>query len=193
MHIITFVSTNAHKAAAVKAHLAPFDIEVKHADIALDELQAEHVEQVAVLKAQQAFQIVKAPVLVEDSGFSIPALSGFPGPYTKYALQTVGVEGLLRLMSEVSPRTCAFTSVLAYVDAEEGTRTFIDDAGRGTLAETVDTTDCPEAWSALWRIVIPDGESVPLTALSSETRQALLRRWQANSVFTRFGHWLQSM
>ena len=186
---VTMVTGNPKKAQAVLEHTAAFGLQVEHKALPLIEPQADTIEDVALSKAKQAFQMLHTPVLVEDSGFCIDALSNFPGPYTKYALATIGAVGLLNLARDLPTRTCRFRSVLTYVDDGEQAHFFVDERGVGTLASAVDNTPCPEAWSDLWRIFIPANMFKPLTALSAEERNAALMQWQGDSVYTRFGQW----
>jgi non-canonical purine NTP pyrophosphatase (RdgB/HAM1 family) len=186
---ITFVTSNSNKVRAVLEHTEPFGVNVVHKMLPLVEPQADTIEEVALSKAKQAYQQCAAPVLVEDGGFCIDELSGFPGPYTKYVLQTIGVGGLLRLTHDLPLRTCQFRSVMVYIDEHEQAHTFVDDRGVGVLAMEIDTTPCPEAWSELWRIFIAEGATKPMTALSPGERGGLFLKWQSASVYTRFGAW----
>ena len=40
-------------------------------------------------------------ILVEDAGLFIDALNGFPGVYSAYALETIGYNGILRLLEHL--------------------------------------------------------------------------------------------
>ena len=46
----------------------------------------------------------------------IEALNGFPGPYTKYVLATIGVDGLLKLMEGQQNRRCGFAACVGFAD-----------------------------------------------------------------------------
>jgi XTP/dITP diphosphohydrolase len=70
---------------------------------------------------------VGGPVLVDDAGLFVEGLGGFPGPYSSYVEDTVGVEGVYRLVtSDVAPAgddddpvyPAAFRCVLAYCDGD---------------------------------------------------------------------------
>ena len=54
---------------------------------------------------------------MQDSGFVIQELNGFPGPYTKYVLATIGVDGLLKLMEGQPNRRCGFAACVGFADA----------------------------------------------------------------------------
>lgn len=60
---------------------------------------------------------------MDDTGFSIDALNGFPGPYAAYVLHTIGNQGILKMMKETENRDAHFTTVIAFAD-EQGIRDF---------------------------------------------------------------------
>jgi len=189
-HRINIVTGNAGKARLLAALLPADAYEIVQHDLPLIEPQANSIQAVALSKAHQGFQHLAQPVVVEDSGFYIDSLAGFPGPYTRYILETIGVAGLLRLMHTIEDRRCRFESALVYIDSAGTPHTFADLSTEGQFALHPDTTPCPDAWSELWRIFIPAGYDKPLTAFTSDERAALLRRWQAGSVYNQFARWL---
>jgi inosine/xanthosine triphosphate pyrophosphatase family protein len=132
------------------------------------------------------------PLVVEDSGFYIHDLSGFPGPYTKYVIETIGVAGLLYLALPLASRSCGFLSVLVFVDQNGQSQTFMDSADGGFLATEIDQTPCEDCWSDLWRIFIPVGYSKPLSAFTKTERAALWQKWELKSVYKQFADWLES-
>lgn len=193
MEKIRFVTGNRGKAKVLSEQLAEIGLEVERVDLPLVEPQADSVEAVARAKGQQAFSAIGAiggPLVVEDSGFCVDALRGFPGPCTKYTLETVGAEGLLRLAAPLSDRSCRFVAALVYVDAAGVAQVFTDDRGVGTLARESDPTPCDDAWSDLWRVFIPAGESRPLSALPAAEREALWALWRSHSVYAQLAAWL---
>ena len=188
---IHFVSGNRGKARVFADCVAAAGFTAEQVELPLVEPQADTVEAVALAKAQQAYAQLRAPLVVEDSGFCIDALSGFPGSYTKYVLATIGVAGLLRLAGPLSSRSCRFVAALVHVDGDGVTHSFCDDRGAGLLALAADDTPCPDAWSALWSVFIPAGSTRPLTALSAADRDALWTQWHAHSVYAQFARWLE--
>ncbi len=81
--LITFVTSNTRKFATAVEHLSPAGIELEQVALDLDEIQADSVVPVALHKAQQAFRALHRPVIIEDSGFYIDELDGFPGPFAR--------------------------------------------------------------------------------------------------------------
>ncbi|HSP79820.1 MAG TPA: non-canonical purine NTP pyrophosphatase [Myxococcaceae bacterium] len=184
------MSTNRGKAKILAECVAAVGLELERIELPIIEPQGSTLEAVSLDKARQAFAMLEKPLVVEDSGLCVDALAGFPGPVTKYMLETIGVTGLLRLASGLPSRTCRFVGALVYMDEEGRPQTFVDKQAVGTLAPEPDGTRCPEAWSALWNIFIPEGASKPLSGLSQDERHALFARWQTHSVYAQFSRWL---
>ena len=189
---IIFATTNIGKASALKAVMASYGIEVQQIAVDLVEPQADSVVEVAQNKAMQAVKLLGKPVVVEDSGFAIDALNGFPGTYIKYALATIGAEGLLRLAAPFPSAACRFVSAMCYAAPDGTQQTFVDNSAAGRLASVVDPSPAPNAWSELWRIFIPAGYDKTLSALTPDEQKKLIQDWQAGSVYGQFAHWLAS-
>lgn len=115
---LTFVTGNAGKLAEARALLGPaFDV-VGDAR-GYPEIQADTLDEVCRFGAQWLLSHGLAPPFVlEDSGLFVDALGGFPGVYSRHALDTLGLPGLLRLMADVpEPRRGAhFATTLHWVD-----------------------------------------------------------------------------
>ena len=188
---VNFVTSNAGKVKSMQRRLAGFSITVKQVTLPLIEPQADSVEEIALSKAKQAYDMLKSPVLVEDSSFGIDELNGFPGPYIKYTLETIGIKGIMQLATSLTSRRCRFASALAYVDAGGEAKVFVGRGDAGTLATTIAPTNTDEAWSYLWRIFIPSGADKPLSALTGAERDKIRRTWQQHSIFTELGEWLK--
>ena len=99
-----FMTSNEGKVAEAKEHFSHFGIEVKQFDFEATEPQTDDLEIVALSKIDQAIPFIPDEndmILVEDAGLFIEALEGFPGVYSSYALQTIGCEGVLKLLSHL--------------------------------------------------------------------------------------------
>jgi len=110
------VTSNANKAKEVAAFFNGA-LEVAHVALDVPERRSESVEEIARGKAQYAYDILKTPLIVDDTGFSIDALNGFPGPYAAYVLDTIGTPGILKLMEGTAGRDAHFTTAIAFADA----------------------------------------------------------------------------
>lgn len=123
---IWVATKNAHKVEEISKILAPivvksfFDLN-NPPDV---EENGASYEENALLKARALFEIVKEPVVADDSGLEVDALNGAPGIYSaRFAGTPVDhnkninklLEDLKELPSE--KRTARFRCVIVYIDA----------------------------------------------------------------------------
>ncbi len=113
---ITLVTGNWAKVALAKQFLEPYGIEVDNVKMDTVEIQADSVEEVAAYSAKWASNELKTTVVKNDTGIMVEALKGFPAAYTHYAADTIGEDGLLKLMKGVENRKACFVQALAYCE-----------------------------------------------------------------------------
>jgi len=131
---ITFVTNNKEKIADIKLMLEK-TIELKFiSDIELFEIQSLSVEEVVASKALQAFEKLGAPVAVSDSGLEIKCLKNFPGALVKFTNETIGQDGLVKLLEGVSDRRAQFVAAIAYCTSKDNIQIFVE-RDEGTIAE----------------------------------------------------------
>ena len=127
---IRFVTGNEGKVREAREYL---DEPVEQVDYDYTEIQADDLRDVAAHGAREAFRALggEDPVLVGDAGLFIEAFDGFPGPYSAFVEDTVGVERVWRMTEPEDDRRASFRTVLAYAEAgeETGTATGADDPG----------------------------------------------------------------
>ncbi|MDD1703040.1 MAG: RdgB/HAM1 family non-canonical purine NTP pyrophosphatase [Methanoregula sp.] len=109
------VTSNAHKAEEVAAFFGGM-LDVRHVPLEIPELRSEDVKEIARAKAEYAYAHLHVPLIVDDTAFFIDALKGFPGPYAAYVLNSIGNQGILRLMDGIADRSARFTTAIAYAD-----------------------------------------------------------------------------
>jgi XTP/dITP diphosphohydrolase len=128
--MVTFVTTNSGKLQEAQAYL---DAPVEQLDYDYTEIQAGEIATVAANGARSAYRYADEPVIVDDSGLTIAAFDGFPGPYSSYVEQRVGIERVARLARQETDRSAAFRGVVAYCDGAgfEATPEPIDRQRRG--------------------------------------------------------------
>ena len=85
----------------------------------LDEPRSDDIKEIATAKVKQAYEIVKRPCISLDADFRIDELNGFPRAFVNFSLDTIGIQGILKLMENKNNRTCAFNECLAYHDGKE--------------------------------------------------------------------------
>ena len=189
---ITFVTGNAGKVESLTNRL-PDDFSVHKQDLNIAEIQDNDVEVIAKQKALDAWSQVGKPVVVQDSGFHIDALNGFPGPYIKHTLNTIGPERIVRLLNSKEARTCYFRQALGYVDEEGSAHTFTNEpVEKGRIANEVAERNTSISWSPLWRIFIPADADKPLALFSKAEIQEREQSEDGASEFDKFAQWITS-
>ena len=128
--MVTFVTTNAGKVTEAQEYL---DDPVEQVAFDYPERQADDLATVAAHGARTAYRHVGGPVIVDDSGLTIDALDGFPGPYSSYVEDTLGIERVWNLVADEDDRSAAFRGVIAYCDGDpfEATPEPVDTDRRG--------------------------------------------------------------
>ena len=98
---LIYATTNKHKFAGAKQALAGTDINLIAPDKTLPdvpEIQSDDQQAVSVDKALKYYDLLKRPLVVMDSGLFIDKLNSFPGVYTKYVLDTIGIDRMIQLL-----------------------------------------------------------------------------------------------
>ena len=171
---LTYATTNKHKLAGAKQALSGTDINLIAPDGVLPdvpEIQSDDQEVVSVDKALKYYDLLKCPLVVMDSGLFIDELNGFPGVYTKYALDTIGIDRIIQLLGGTAR---AYTQrTIAYFDGNKPQiftlklhgallkeprgnngrnydKYFLPDGKNKTLAEMTDEEKA-ELTTAVWR------------------------------------------
>lgn len=118
MKTIIFVTGNKGKVKEAQDILGKGFL-VKQANIDLDEIQAIDGKEVIKAKTRKAFKILKKPVLVEDTSLYFEAWKGLPGALSRWFLDTIGCEGICKMMQGESNRGAYAESALAFYDGKK--------------------------------------------------------------------------
>lgn len=119
---ICIVTSNRNKASEVAEYFRGI-AEIEHIQIECPEYRLSSIAEIAAKKAEYAYNIIRRPLIADDTGFFIRALCGFPGPYAAYVHDTIGNSGILKLLDGETDRYGWFETVIAYAD-ENGILTF---------------------------------------------------------------------
>ena len=165
MKKITYVTGNWAKILSARQILEPLGFEVEQVKMETLEIQKDSIEEVAAYSAKWASNALKKDVLKNDSGLCIDALNNFPGPYTHYIDDTLGEDGILKLLDGIENRKAYFIEVLAYCEYGKEPVIF-KSITNGTIAKE---KSGEYGWS--WDFIfIPDGESKTLGNFNDDVR-----------------------
>lgn len=114
---VILVTGNKNKYESAVAKLNPFNIKLKQSELNIIEPQEENIAKVAKSKATQAYEVLNEPVLVADTGWDIPALNGFPGPFMHYVTDWFTIEDWVNLLRGKTDRRIKIINTVAYKDS----------------------------------------------------------------------------
>jgi non-canonical purine NTP pyrophosphatase (RdgB/HAM1 family) len=153
MQNLTFITGNAGKAKYLSDY---FHLPVEHKKLDLHEIQSLNLNEVVTDKAQRAFEIVKTPVLVEDVSLVFKGLKELPGPLIKWFLETLGNDGLCKLLDSFENRN-AFAEVEFALCDGKGVHTFtgsmegsVAESPRGEMGFGWDPIFIPKGYTKTW-------------------------------------------
>ena len=189
--MIRFVTTNEGKVREAREYLG----DVEQFDYDYTEIQHDDLAEIAAHGAREAFVESggEEPVIVDDSGLFVEALGGFPGPYSAYVEDTVGIERVWNLVRAEENRRASFRGVVAY--AERGERSSSDATSGDQSRVRVETFE----GAVRGRIVAPRGDGGfgydpvfehdgrTLAEMDTEEKNALSHRGRA---LAKFADWL---
>jgi XTP/dITP diphosphohydrolase len=112
--MLRYVTTNPGK---VREALDYLD-DVEQLDYDYTEVQSSELGPIAARGAREAYRHAGDPVVVDDAGLFVDGFDGFPGPYSSYVEETLGVGAVYRLAEREldAPRRAAFRCTIAYCD-----------------------------------------------------------------------------
>lgn len=184
MDKIVFVTHNKGKIATAKEKLK--DVNFITYDYELSEPRSDDISLISKVKVMEAYEMVKCPCISQDSGFLIDSLNGFPKAFVNFTLDTIGIEGILKLMKGKRNRKCRFTECLSYYDGKELRQFYGHHEGK--IATGIKGNDTDKKWSSLWYIFIPYGCKKTLAEMNDQERKERIRRKSVSS-FDEFSKW----
>lgn len=167
MEEIVFVTHNKGKAKSAEKY---FDnLKISTYDFELDEPRSDDVKEIATAKVMQAYKVVGKPCIALDTGFFIDELNGFPRAFVNFSLDTIGIDGILKLMHGKENRKCKFEECLAYYDGKEVH--YFYGKHPGNLATKVQGVDRDGKWSDLWYVFKPEHFDKTLAEMDDVERE----------------------
>ena len=182
---IIFVTHNKGKAKSAEKYFK--NLKFTTYDYKLYEPRSDSLKEIATAKVKQAYEVVGKPCIALDAGFYIDELNGFPKAFVNFTLETIGIDGILKLMEGVENRKCSFKECLAYHDGNEIHYFYGEHPGVLTIKKQV--VNVEEKWSDLWYVFVPEGYEKTLADMTQEERN--IRTKDANSAMKNFANWYE--
>lgn len=145
----------------------------EHVDLDLPELQSLDLVEVLEAKAETAWRRLRRPLVVEETGFYLDALNGFPGPLVKWLLEAIGPVGIAGLGVALGDLGAVARCALLFRDGE---RTVI---GRGETRGTLTPRPAGGGGFGWDPVFVPEGHSETYAELSATIKDRIGHRGRA--------------
>ncbi len=174
---VIIVTQNKNKLEEIAPLFREADVPFDNVPLQKYEVRADSVELIARVAAEHAYRELGQPLVTEDTGLYIRALNGFPRTYPAFVLDTIGRQGILKLMEDVQDRHAEFITAVAFCNGLE-TKTFV-----GRMEGNISRQETGTGGFGYDPIFIPQGESRTYAQLSREEKVAISHRTQAFRAF----------
>lgn len=131
MKNLTFITSNKNKAEQLSRYLS---MPLNHQAVEIEELQSLDPRKVIEHKAKEAYKTTCSPVVVDDVSLVINAFGKLPGPFIKYFLSEIGIEGICRLLDNHKDRSAKASVLLGFYDGKDFE--FFEELLDGTIAKS---------------------------------------------------------
>jgi XTP/dITP diphosphohydrolase len=149
-------------------------IEIRQTEVAdLHEIQTVDVEKAVGNKAEEAYTVVKKPLIVEDSGLIFKPWNGLPGALVKWFEETVGNEGMLKMLENFDDRSAIAQCYIGFHNGKDIKIAKGEVSGR--IADRL-RGDNGFGWD---QIFIPDGSDISYAEMAPEEKNAISHRRKA--------------
>ncbi|MCH9647402.1 MAG: non-canonical purine NTP pyrophosphatase [Deltaproteobacteria bacterium] len=155
------VTGNRSKAEEARRILG---IELDYAAIDLPEIQSLELEDVLKAKGNEAWNRLRRPIVVDETGLELDALNSFPGPLIKWLLQSVGSNGLCRLGH--GPKNSGATARCGLLYRDQERQVIAHGAVKGLITSAPRGTQ-GFGWDPIFQ---PEGHQLTYAEMSSETK-----------------------
>ena len=168
---LVFVTSNKGKRREAEAVLG---CSLRHRPLDLVEPQSLDVHEVVCSKAAAGFELINAPVLVEDTGLELLGLGGFPGPLIRWLLASVGASGICRIAHAFDDPRAVARCVACAADGSE--IVVGEGAAFGTIAQEPRGTG-GFGWDTVF--IPDDGDGRTYGEMDDEEKNAISHRRKA--------------
>ncbi|MFW9806243.1 MAG: XTP/dITP diphosphatase [Candidatus Thorarchaeota archaeon] len=180
---LVLVTQNQHKLKELRPLFKKYDVNFETTSIEKHEIRSESVEEIARVAAKVAFETLQRPVVVDDTGFFVEILNGFPGSYAAIVLNAIGYQGILKLTNNMTNRSAKFMTAVGYCDGHY-LESFL-----GIMPGVLAREPAGEGGFGYDPIFIPDGFKQTYAQLSLEEKVSISHRTKA---FEEFLKWYTS-
>lgn len=177
---IYYVTSNTAKFE--EASLILNGLSIHHAPLHLEEIQGSSSD-VATHKIKKAVSHFNAPCMIDDVSLSCPCIGNLPGPYIRSFLESLGDEGLARLIHHYPDHSCTVTCTIAFSESEDQTPLLFTGCVHGKIVLPRGTRKHTHSWNSIF---VPDGHTKTFAEISLEEMSQISPRNKALSAFRNY-------
>lgn len=180
---ITFVTGNANKLKEVIAILSTSESQdgmskvgkysITNKSLDLDEIQGT-IEEVTINKAKAAANILKGPVLVEDTCLGFEAFNNLPGPYIKWFVKWIGLSGLVDMLYKFENKGANAICTFGYCEGPNAEVKLFQGVTKGNIVDSRGPTDF--GWDSVFE---PEGFDQTYAEMDKKNKNTISHRFRA--------------
>lgn len=181
---LKFITTNKHKFAEVKDILAEYGVTLEQLNLEYEENHDEDSKAVVRSALKNLASRLDPPFVIEDTGIFFEAYSSFPGALPKYVFNSIGYDGIFRLLKG-KDRRAYFKSIVGYCGPKEKQKIF-NGILRGAITKEIHNPNKDRM--PYERIFIPEGMKITASDMTLEEKNTISHRAIA---FRKLGEYLK--
>lgn len=179
---ITFVTGNANKLKEVVAILGGGSsaegnkvgqYSIVNTSLDVEEVQGT-IDEVTIHKAKSAAALVGGPVLVEDTCLAFTAFNDLPGPYIKWFVQGVGLQGLVDMLYKFEDKSAKAVCTFGYCEGPGSEVRLFQGVTHGSIVESRGHKNF--GWDLIFQ---PDGHQQTYAEMDPTLKNTLSHRSKA--------------
>jgi XTP/dITP diphosphohydrolase len=175
--MISFVTSNPHKYSEVESLFKKNNISVTWQRMKYEEIQGDDNETICRDSCMKLIKKIASPFFIDDTGFYIKSLKGFPGPFASYVQETLGNSIVLKI---AAGSEAYFKTVIGFSNGKD-IYTF-----SGTLNGRISNGESGSNKFGYDPIFIPEGYDRTLAELSIDEKNIISHRGKALNKFIDF-------
>lgn len=161
MKTITYITGNQKKADFLASYLGH---PILYQKVDLDEIQSLDLKKIVKHKVKQAYDLIKKPVVVEDTSLEFNALGKLPGPFIKHFLEQMSLEDICLLLKG-KDRSATARCMYGYFDGEK--EAYFEGSMDGIIPEK----PAGDGAFGFAKIFIPEGFNLTQAELNKEDHE----------------------
>lgn len=186
---ITFVTGNQNKLNEVVAILGGTetsegnkvgDYVITNKSLDIEEIQGT-IDEVTIHKAQSAAKLIGGPVLVEDTCLAYKAFNDLPGPYIKWFVNGVGLQGLVDMLYKFEDKGAKAVCTFGYCEGPGKEVKLFQGITHGNIVQSRGHQNF--GWDSIFE---PEGFKETYAELDKAVKNTISHRFKALDKFRSF-------